>query len=61
MSSNLEPGRISVPTDNPGKCQRCNRTHTHSGRKLDIHWSIRAQAWLCRWCCFEAPDAEAQQ
>lgn len=54
----LEFGRISVPTNNPEKCSRCNHGFHSNGRPMDIHWSIRAQAWLCLWCHFEAPDAQ---
>lgn len=59
MSEALEYGRINVPTDNPGLCQRCKKKLTADGRAKTVHWSIRAQAWLCLWCNFEAPDAVA--
>lgn len=58
MSAALEFGRISVPTNNLRLCERCKRKHTLDGHTKPVHWSIRAQAWLCLWCNFEAPDAE---
>lgn len=53
----FEFGRINVPTGNPGVCQRCSKKHTLDGHAKRVHWSIRAQQWLCLWCHFEAPDA----
>lgn len=55
----LEFGRISVPTDNPGKCSRCKHAYHSNGKRMDIHWSIRAQAWLCISCTFQMAEAGA--
>lgn len=50
-----------VPTDNPGRCSRCHKAKNNDGKPKEIHWSIRAQAWLCLWCHFDAPDAAVER
>lgn len=43
----------SSPTDNPRRCARCNHAYTSDGTALEIHWSSRAQQWLCFVCNFK--------
>lgn len=52
----FEFGRISVPLNNPGKCSRCNHAYHSDGKKMQIHWSIRFDAWLCMPCTFKRAE-----
>jgi hypothetical protein len=47
----------SLPSK-PDRCSRCKQKYNSDGHEKQVHWSRRAQAWLCLWCHFEAPDAE---
>lgn len=41
---------------NPGKCERCKHAYHSDGKPMEIHWSLRLQAWTCLRCYFEVPQ-----
>ena len=40
----------------PGKCQRCGHAYHSNGKRMDIHWSAAAQAWVCKRCYSQDPQ-----
>lgn len=48
---------MSVPAK-PDRCSRCKQKYNADGHEKSVHFSLRARAWLCLWCHFEAPDAQ---